>query len=284
MAHYAVGDIQGCLSPLQCLLEHVAFDPVTDVLWCAGDLVNRGPKSLETLRFIKSLGSSAKVVLGNHDLHLLAIAYADKNVKKSDTLHSVLQAPDKDELLHWLKAQPLIQQDTVADIRYTLTHAGIAPYFNTHNIAALADEVHQCLIGKGYQRFLQQMYGDEPAIWHDDLQGMERLRFITNAFTRMRYIDTRDESLNMLEKKSPTSIAPNSTLSPWFNQLHSSWHTDSQRIIFGHWASLEGQCSSPNIHALDTGCAWGGKLSLLRLGNNTLTQCDCSPMQKTAAS
>ena len=266
MAIYAVGDLQGCLKPLQCLLEQVEFDTSSDQLWCAGDIVNRGPQSLETLRFINSLGDNCRIVLGNHDLHLLAVAFTDASLKRKDTLSEILQAPDADELLHWLRQQPLIHSDA----GYTMVHAGINPYWDLTTAHQLANEVESVLQGDNYKEYFTHMYGNHPENWQDSLTGMDRLRVITNYFTRMRFCYD-DGSLDLDNKLGPDTARPGTR--PWFTLPERK--AQEHKIIFGHWASLEGYCQQDNLFALDTGCVWGGKLSMMRLGDNKLWTCSC---------
>lgn len=269
MTIYAVGDIQGCFDALECVLDKVCFNPDKDQLWCAGDLVNRGPKSLKTLRFIKSLGDSAKVVLGNHDLHLLAVAYGGHSLKPKDNLQAILEAKDSEELLLWLKDQPLMLRAE----GYTMVHAGICPNWSVKQAEQLADEVHQCLSQGDYIEYFTHMYGNKPDTWRDDLTGIDRLRIITNYFTRIRYCKENGE-LNLKDKRAPDTYANDFAYSPWYEFLNPKWQ--QEKIIMGHWASIKGNCPADNIYALDTGCVWGGELTLMRLGDNQLFQCECS--------
>lgn len=269
MTIYAVGDIQGCFDALECVLDKVCFNPTKDQLWCAGDLVNRGPQSLKTLRFIKSLGDSAKVVLGNHDLHLLAIAFGGHNLKPKDNLQPILEAKDSEELLFWLKDQPLMLRAE----GYTMVHAGICPNWNVEQAEQLANEVHQCLSQGDYAEYFAHMYGNQPDTWQDDLTGLDRLRTITNYFTRIRYCKENGQ-LNLNDKKAPDAYGDDFAFSPWYDFLNTKWQ--QEKIIMGHWASIQGNCPTDNVYALDTGCVWGGKLTLMRLDDNQLFQCECS--------
>ena len=266
MAIYAVGDIQGCLKPLQCLLEQVNFDSAVDRLWCAGDIVNRGPQSLETLRFIHSLGSACTIVLGNHDLHLLAVAYSDATLKKKDTLKAILQAPDAEELLLWLRHQPLIH----SEMGYTMVHAGIAPHWNLTQAHQYANEVETVLQSNNYGSYFDHMYGNYPENWQEELTGTDRLRVITNYLTRMRFCHS-DGSLDLENKLGPDT-ATNGT-QPWFTLTNRK--SLQTKLIFGHWASLQGYCQSNDLFALDTGCVWGGELTMMRLGDDKLFNCNC---------
>ncbi|WP_397451070.1 symmetrical bis(5'-nucleosyl)-tetraphosphatase [Pseudomonas sp. NA-150] len=269
MAVYAVGDLQGCLEPLQCLLEHVDFDPGKDQLWLVGDLVNRGPESLETLRFLYAMRDSVVCVLGNHDLHLLAISCNIERLKKNDTLREILQAPDRDELLAWLRQQKLMHYDSERDI--ALVHAGIAPQWTLKKALRYAEEVESALRDDNlYQPFLDGMYGNEPALWDPELHGVTRLRVITNYFTRMRFCD-RHGKLDLKSKEGIGSALPG--YAPWFK--HKDRKTKGLKIIFGHWAALEGQCDEPGLFALDTGCVWGGAMTLLNVDSGQLHRCVC---------
>ena len=270
MATYAVGDLQGCLSPLQCLLQRVAFDPGTDRLWLVGDLVNRGPQSLETLRFLYRMRDAVTCVLGNHDLHLLAVAQNIERLKKADTLRKILDAPDRDELLDWLRRQKLLHYDAERDI--ALVHAGIPPQWTLEKALKRASEVEEALRDDArFPLFLDGMYGNEPARWDKELHGVPRLRVITNYFTRMRFCSA-DGTLDLKSKEGVDSAPPGYT--PWFS--HRERKTRGQKIIFGHWAALEGQCNEPGLFALDTGCVWGGAMTLLNIDSGERHRYDCN--------
>ncbi|WPC04679.1 symmetrical bis(5'-nucleosyl)-tetraphosphatase [Pseudomonas benzenivorans] len=270
MATYAVGDLQGCLEPLRCLLRRVAFDPDKDRLWLVGDLVNRGPASLETLRFVYALRESVTCVLGNHDLHLLAAAHNIERLKKADTLQDILNAPDRDELLDWLRRQKLLHYDAERDI--ALVHAGIPPQWSLQKALKRAAEVEEALRDDSrLPLFLDGMYGNEPARWDSELRGITRLRVITNYFTRMRFC-TADGTLD-LKSKEGIGSAP-AGYAPWFS--HANRKTRGQKIVFGHWAALEGRCNEPGLFALDTGCVWGGAMSLLNIDSGERHRCDCN--------
>ena len=266
MATYAVGDIPGCLPSLKCLLEAVNFDTKHDTLWCAGDIINRGPECLETLRFIHGLGDNCITILGNHDLHLLAVAFSEATLKPSDTLQEILDAPDSEELLHWLRHQPLMHYEH----GYALVHAGINPQWSIPQALEYAGEVEAVLRGDDYPEFFSAMYGNKPDLFNDKLTGMDRLRCITNYFTRMRFCYV-DSKLDLSNKQGPET-ATLGTL-PWFEMPNRK--AQHNKILFGHWASLEGHCHTANLHALDTGCVWGGKLSMLRRDDERLFSCDC---------
>jgi len=270
---YVVGDLQGCLQPLKCVLDEVGFEPGKDVLWSVGDIVNRGPQSLKTLRFLYTMRDSLVVVLGNHDLHLLAVAAGIRASSRSDTLDEILAAPDRDELLHWLAQQPLIHHQH----GHTLVHAGIPPQWTLQQALDYAAEVETVLRSGDLNAFLQAMYGNEPPQWSSELTGMARLRVITNYFTRMRFC-TADGWLD-LQSKGPTPKPGvrgpgNAKVAPWFS--HAQRKTAGERILFGHWATLAGQSNNPNAIALDTGCVWGGTLSLYHLDTAQWTRCGCA--------
>ncbi|MEE9425065.1 MAG: symmetrical bis(5'-nucleosyl)-tetraphosphatase [Methylococcales bacterium] len=255
MAVYAIGDIQGCFVCLQRLLDTIKFDPATDQIWLAGDLVNRGPNSLEVLRFIKGLGASVVSVLGNHDLHLIANAYGKGKLRSRDTLQPVLDAPDCDELIDWLRFRPLFHVKQ----SYALVHAGIAPQWTINDASKYALEVENILQSQQIDDFLKNMYGNEPKSWSQDLTGWKRLRFIANVFTRIRYC-THDGALQMKAKYSPSKKS--GKLIPWFEMENRQ--TTKATIVFGHWSTL-GLNVNQNIISLDTGCVWGGSLTAVRL-------------------
>lgn len=261
MSVYAIGDVQGCFEPLQRLLEKISFNPQQDELWFAGDLVNRGPQSLETLRFIKALPNK-KVVLGNHDLHLLAVHYAGFAAKGKDTLDAVLAAQDAPELMAWLRQQPLMVSDSKNN--FYMSHAGIAPIWDVAQAQGLADEVQQFLTGEHYLEFFKVMYGNNPDRWQDNLTGMDRLRVIVNYFTRMRFVGS-DCELDLTSKEGVDTAATGFV--PWFKSPHRK--TQDKQLLFGHWAALEGKSNTANVFALDTGCVWGGQLSAMRLDDLT---------------
>ena len=253
MAVYAIGDVQGCYAPLQQLLERLRFDAARDRLWFTGDLVNRGPQSLEVLRFVKSLGERALCVLGNHDLHLLAVAAGAAKFKKRDTLEEILKAPDRNELLHWLRTRPLLHHD--ADLGCTLVHAGLLPPWDLGAAQRLAREAEAVLRGEQCVEFFHHMYGDLPDHWNENLRGHDRWRVIVNAFTRLRYCDL-DGNMDLRPKGPPGSQPPD--LLPWF-QIPSR-RSRGQKIVFGHWSAL-GLWQGDDVIGLDSGCLWGRTLS-----------------------
>ncbi len=266
---FAVGDIQGCYDSLRCLLDSVAFEPKQDRLWVVGDLVNRGPQSLATLRYLKDLGKHGRFVLGNHDLHLLAIASGTQKLRKNDTFADVLEAPDSPELLAWLRCQPLLYHD--AKLGFTMVHAGIPPCWTLEQAQRLAAEVEQRLQGKKADNFFAHMYADGPTCWDEKLTGTKRLRCIVNYLTRMRFC-TAEGKLDLKDKASIESSRPGYL--PWFQ--HCERRMQQEKIVFGHWAALQGKARPKNVYALDTGCVWGGKLTLLQLENEKLFSCDCA--------
>ncbi len=271
MAIYAVGDIQGCYVELRQLLEQIRFDPSQDRLWFVGDLVNRGPGSLEVLRLVKSLGESAITVLGNHDLHLVAVAEGIAELHRTDTLDEILRAPDRDELLDWLRRQRLLH----AEGNFVLVHAGLLPQWSVEQAANLAREVEGALRGDAYTAFLARMYGNAPHTWDDDLDGYKRLRVIVNAFTRMRICTAQGEM--EFRFKGEVERIPEGYL-PWFEVPKRK--SRGATVIFGHWSAL-GLKITPGIIALDTGCLWGGPMTAIRLDDRQLFQVSCrNPVAK----
>lgn len=256
MSLYIVGDVQGCFNELQALLKKVNFDAKNDQLYLAGDIVARGKQSLETLRFVKSLGNSAKMVLGNHDLHLLAIHAKLKKTKKNDFLDNILTAPDCNELMAWLAQQPLLIK--LPNENAYMSHAGISPQWTIEQAVENAAFAQDLLRSSQRAAWLTAMYGDQPNNWHDVKTDIERFRFTINALTRMRFCFD-DNSLEFLNKDAPQQTEKK--LTPWFEL---STVLNNTLWIFGHWASLMGKCSHKNVYALDTGCVWGNYLTLLR--------------------
>ncbi len=268
MATYAIGDIQGCLEPLQCLLKKIAFDPAKDKLWLAGDLINRGPDTLATLRYLYKLRDSITIVLGNHDLHFIAVYYGLRKLGKNDTLDQLLIAPDRLDLVYWLRQQKLVHYDE--HLGYTMVHAGIPPQWTIQDALARSREVETVLQSEHPEYFLAGMYGNSPNIWSDQLVGANRLRVITNYFTRMRFCNAQGEL--ELQTKESADAAPVG-FAPWFSFLQRK--ARNEKIIFGHWAALEGKVSFPNVFALDTGCVWGGTLTAMRLDDGVRFSCNC---------
>ncbi|MBA1231112.1 symmetrical bis(5'-nucleosyl)-tetraphosphatase [Pseudomonas viridiflava] len=278
MAVYAVGDLQGCLDPLKCLLDDVCFDPEKDRLWLVGDLVNRGPQSLETLRFLYGIRQSLVCVLGNHDLHLLAASRSIERLKKGDTLREILEAPDRDSLLGWIRQQKLMHFDEHRNV--AMVHAGIAPQWSVKKALKHAAEVEHALQDDNlYEPFLDGMYGNEPVKWDNALSGVTRLRVITNYFTRMRFC-TSDGKLDLKGKEGVETAKPG--YAPWFS--HANRKARSVKIIFGHWAALEGRCDEPGVFALDSGCVWGGSMTLLNVDTLERHQCNCDAVGHVATS
>lgn len=261
MAVYAVGDVQGCYDELQVLLRQFNYRRGSDRLWFVGDLVNRGPKSLEVLRFVTELGELARVVLGNHDLNLLAIAAGVRKLSPRDTVQDILDASDGAALIDWLTRQPLLVREP--DIPFCMVHAGLPPQWSVEEAARRAHEVESALAGEDRTGFLQHMYGDGPARWDDDLSDWRRLRFITNALTRIRYVGA-DGTLDLTHSGPPGSQP--ASLLPWFESKNRCSY--GEPIVFGHWATLQLERAIDPVHHvyhLDTGCVWGGRLTALRL-------------------
>ena len=258
MATYAIGDVQGCCDELEALLLALAFDPSRDRLWFVGDLVNRGPRSLDVLRLVQRLGDAAVTVLGNHDLHLLAIARGAAHLRPADhTLVPLLEAPDRDALLDWLQAQPALHHDPALGV--TMVHAGLPPQWDIPLARRCAAELEDALRGEHSGRLFADMYGNHPDLWDGALEGADRLRFITNALTRLRVCDKAGRLL--LKHKGPPAKMPASAI-PWF-QVPGRRSADA-RIVCGHWSAL-GYHDGDGVLALDTGCVWGGRLTAQRL-------------------
>ncbi len=261
MAVYAVGDIQGCLDEFRDLLNALTFEPDQDQIWLVGDLVNRGPKSLNTLRFVKDLGKSARMVLGNHDLHLLALALAPGARTPEKGLRHVLKAKDCDDLIEWLRQQPLLYFDE--QLNTAMVHAGIYPGWDLKKAIKLAAEVEKALRGARPEKFMSRMYGSEPDIWSDELRGYKRLRFIVNSFTRMRFCRP-DGSLDFTAKLGPDDYGDE--IMPWYRMPKRK--AAKARIVFGHWSTL-GYYEENNVLSLDTGCVWGGRLTAAQIDEHT---------------
>ena len=277
MATYAIGDLQGCYQELLALLDEINFDQGQDRLWFTGDLVNRGPESLQSLRFVKQLGPSAVTVLGNHDLHLLAIAAGHAKVRKKDTLNDILEAPDRDELLAWLRRQPLLINDD--DLEFVLIHAGLPPQWSIQQASTYAKEAEEILRGDDYHLFLQQMYGNKPDQWSEDLTGFDRIRFIVNSLTRLRYCDDAGQ-MSFDEKGPPGEQA--APFKPWFTIENRK--TVNDKIIFGHWSTVHlgniDDFNSLNVYPIDTGCVWGDELLAFRLEDQTFFSVPSSQKRK----
>ena len=262
MSTYAIGDIQGCYSELQNLLNEINFDERRDELWFAGDLVNKGPKSLQTLRFIKTLGVNAKITLGNHDLHLLAVAKNIQPLLKKDTIQEILAADDVEELIDWLKSRPLLITDD--NLNFTMVHAGLPPQWSLENAKEFAKECELILQSEKINKLLAEMYGDTPNIWSDSLQDYAKQRFIINCFTRIRFCNS-DGMLDFDTKVAPGK--QNTSLIPWYSLPNRK--TKDNKIIFGHWSTVhignEKNFKQYNVYPIDTGCLWGGRLTAMRL-------------------
>jgi len=267
MATYAIGDIQGCFQALQRLLAKIGFDAAQDRLWLVGDLVNRGPQSLEVLRFVKQLGAAAITVLGNHDLHLIMLAEGSSRMRSDDTLAAILDAPDREELLAWLRAQPLMHVEN----GYAMVHAGLLPQWTVARARSLAGEVEAALVSADFRDLLANLWGSEPPAWRDDLTGWARMRVIVNAMTRMRFCSL--EGVMEFKTKGEVNNAPPGFL-PWF--AVSGRASADHVLVTGHWSAL-GLKIEPNLLALDSGCLWGKHLSAIRLEDRVLIQVDCGP-------
>jgi bis(5'-nucleosyl)-tetraphosphatase (symmetrical) len=261
VAVYAIGDVQGCLDELQALLELIRFNPDHDRVWFAGDLVNRGPKSLQTLRFIRDLGDSASCVLGNHDLHLIAAAHGHMLSNDDHTLDTVLAAPDRDELIDWLRQQPLLHHDE--ELGFTMVHAGLPPQWDLSLALQCAHEVESILRSDNLSAFIPHMYGNKPKRWSNELTRWKRLRFIINCFTRLRFCDA--DGRLQLKYKGPPGSQPEKFL-PWFEIPER--RSRDLNIVFGHWSTL-GPRTDKGIYPLDTACLWGGELTALRIDSTT---------------
>ena len=270
MTTFAIGDVQGCFQSLDKLLELIHEKSADPDLIFLGDIVNRGPHSLATLRKIRAMSSAARVVLGNHDLHLLAVAHGIRKPHRTDTLDDILSAPDRDELLDWLRRQPL----AIFENGLLFVHAGVLPQWTAQQTLALSQEVSSVLSGPDWVEFLRQMYGNLPAKWDDALKGADRLRCIINALTRIRFC-TADGTMELDTSKGTESEVPG--FMRWFDVPDRK--TEDVTVVFGHWSTL-GLIVRPDIVSLDTGCLWGGKLSALCLEDREVLQVDCPQYQR----
>ena len=269
MATYAIGDLQGCAADFEALLELIAFDPAQDRLWLTGDLVNRGPASLRTLRLVRSLDHCTVTVLGNHDLHLLAASLGVRNIAASDTISDILQAPDREELLHWLRQRPLAHAESVAATPYLMVHAGVLPRWSTEQTLGLAHEVEALLRSPDWPSLCEHMYGNKPDYFDEGLKGMERYRSIINVLTRLRFC-TADGVLD-LKTKEGAGAAPHGFF-PWF--AAPGRKTADTTVINGHWSTLGLRVSQHHL-SLDTGCVWGGQLTAARLEDRQIFSVSC---------
>ena len=269
---YAIGDVQGCFDDLLRLLEKLDFDPDIDRLWFTGDLVNKGPNSLELLRFVHGLGNAAISVLGNHDLHLLAAAAGAVRIRKRDTITEVLDAPDCEELLFWLRHQPVLHHSD--SLGYTMIHAGLPPQWDLETACQCARELETVLQNVAYEDLFLHLPGDGPLCWRDDLQGWERLRFITNCFTQLRWCDYSGR-IDLQGKKRRAGVKKKRSR-PWFEIPHRA--SKSLQILFGHWAKLTVTATAgraARVIPLDTGCANGGRFTALRLEDRRTFRLKC---------
>ena len=273
MATIAIGDVQGCYDQLMLLLESAGYDERRDRLWFVGDLVNRGPQSLATVRFVKSLGERAVTVLGNHDLSLFVIAEGLTKPHIGDTFDEVLAAPDREELLAWMRQQKMMH----AEGGYAMVHAGLLPQWSISQALALAREVEAALGGPDHREFLRNLYGNEPARWRDELAGYDRLRIIVNAMSRMRLVSA-DGTMEFGHKLGLAKLPAG--YMPWYDVPGRA--SRGSAVIFGHWAAL-GLVLRDDVVCLDTGCVWGRGLSALRLEDRRLFQCDCAEMAGKAS-
>lgn len=266
MATYVVGDVQGCYEPLRRVLDHVGFDPEHDQLWSVGDFVNRGPASLDVLRYFQQLGDAFVGVLGNHDLHLLAVMFGTRKPRGSDTFDPVLAAPDTEQLREWLRRRPLAHHAR----GHLMVHAGVVPTWTVEGTLRYAQEVQLTLTGPDAADYLREMYGNQPDTFDETLSGSPRLRTITNVLTRLRFCDASGRM--DFDHKAGAERPPPGML-PWF--AHWERRTADVPILFGHWAALEGRASGKNVHALDTGCVWGNRLTLMRLDDHRRFEWPC---------
>lgn len=265
MSTYAIGDVQGCLRAFLELLAAIDYDPRRDRLWLTGDLVNRGEDSIGMLRWCMAHDDGVVAILGNHDLHLLAVAEGFVPPHKKDTLAEILEAPDRAEVLDWLRHRPMLHREG----RWLMVHAGLMPGWTAEMAESLARELEDALRGKGYRQFLSNMYGNEPRHWSEALSGQDRLRLIANAMTRLRFLHA-DGSMEFLHKCAPNEAPPN--LIPWYDMP--GRQSLDVRVVFGHWSTL-GLYIRNDIAALDTGCLWGGRLTALRLEDGRIFQVGC---------
>jgi bis(5'-nucleosyl)-tetraphosphatase (symmetrical) len=270
---YAIGDIQGCFEALELLLDRINFDAARDRLWFVGDLVNRGPDSLATIRFVKNLGDVAVTVLGNHDLHLLTVAAGFAKIHRGDTLDDILAAPDREELLAWLRRQKFMH----AGEGWSMVHAGLLPQWTVARALELGREVEAALGGPNYRDLLETMYGNEPDTWDEGLEGYDRLRVIINAMTRLR-LCTHEGRMEFRHKSAPRNL-PEGYL-PWYAIAGRA--SAGEPLIFGHWSTL-GLFAANDVIALDSGCLWGNALSAMRLDDRDIIQVSCADMRGTGA-
>jgi bis(5'-nucleosyl)-tetraphosphatase (symmetrical) len=273
--HYFIGDLQGCCDAFDRLLAEIGFSPSRDSLTLLGDLVNRGPQSLAVLKRVRGLGASAEALLGNHDLHLLAVAHGVRPAHASDTLQEILDSPERDAWLEWLRARPLALERH----GWLCVHAGVNPAWTSFQTLALAAEVEALLRGPDLAAFLPLMYGNEPARWSDALQGADRWRHVINVLTRIRFVHADDGALDFKLKESAAAAPP--SLVPWFEAPHRA--SVGAPIAFGHWSTL-GLINRADLLALDTGCVWGGSLTAVRVdgGRREVTQVRCAASNITA--
>jgi bis(5'-nucleosyl)-tetraphosphatase (symmetrical) len=276
MSTYVIGDLQGCAASFDALLERVAFDATRDRIWLVGDLVNRGPDSLATLRRVIALGDAATVVLGNHDLHLLAVSAGVRRAGRGDTLDDILAAPDAERLLDWLRHRPLAFRDTVGGADVLMVHAGVLPTWTVDDTLRHAAELAAALRGDAWRDTLANLFGNQPDLWSESLTGHERLRAIVNVLTRLRFCSA-DGRVDLKAKDAPALAgssfpAPPHGFKPWFDI--ETRLTRGTLVVFGHWSTL-GLMIRDDVIALDTGCVWGGQLTAIRLEDRAVFQVAC---------
>lgn len=263
MSEYAIGDIHGCHDSLRALMDRIGFSPDRDRLWFVGDIINRGPKSLESLRLVRDLGDNALVTLGNHDMHFLAVALGGHTLRPKDTLEAILQAPDRNDLIDWMLQQNFAIPDEARGL--LMVHAGIPHLWTAEEAVAYSRELEAVLQSDRATGYFREMYGNQPERWDAALEGMDRWRVITNYFTRMRFL-AEDGTLDLATKEG-TGAAPEG-FAPWFQYPR----PDSVELIFGHWAALEGRTDTPGVHGLDTGCVYNGQLTAMNLDTKEITR------------
>ncbi|MGM0434558.1 MAG: symmetrical bis(5'-nucleosyl)-tetraphosphatase [Pseudomonadota bacterium] len=268
MSEYAIGDIHGCHDSLRALMDRIGFSPDRDRLWFVGDIINRGPKSLESLRLVRDLGANALVTLGNHDMHFLAVALGGHEPRPKDTLQAILEAPDRNDLIDWLLQQNFAIPDEGRGL--LMVHAGIPHLWTAQEAVAYSRELETVIQSNEASRYFREMYGNQPERWDSALEGMDRWRVITNYFTRMRFL-AEDGTLDLVTKEG-AGAAPEG-FAPWFQYPR----PDATELIFGHWAALEGRTDTPGVYGLDTGCVYNGQLTAMNLDTremNRVEPCD----------
>lgn len=277
MSIYAIGDIQGCYRPFIDLLEKISFNPKTDQLWIAGDVINRGPESLKTLLFLNSISDSCIITLGNHDIHALAAYYTTKRkLRENDTLDELFNHPQASELMEWLRHQKILHYDQYYN--FAICHAGIYPAWDINQALQFSQQIENCLQSENFTTFLEQAFGSFPEYWDNNFEQIDKLRFILNTFTRMRFCylnnDNTSNKINLDFKYKATIDSAPPEMIPWFKFPHRK--TQEINILFGHWAALNGVTNTPRVYALDTGCCWGKKLTSFCVNNLLRTAIECN--------